>query len=85
MQPFPCTKCGKCCMNIHLAEETAYLNRGDNICVNFDVSSNLCTIYDDRPDICRVDLQYEKNYSTLVTWDRFVKLNISVCNELLVR
>lgn len=69
-------------MNVHLAEETAYLNRGDNICVNFDVSSNLCTIYNDRPDICKVDLQYKKNYSNQFTWNEFIQVNLAVCNEL---
>jgi Fe-S-cluster containining protein len=69
-------------MNVHLAEETLYLNRGDGICVNFDVGANLCTIYDNRPDICKVDLQYKKNYSDQFTWDEFIQLNIAVCDEL---
>ena len=69
-------------MNLHLAEELSYLNRGDGICVNFDVETKLCTIYNTRPEICRVDLQYAKNYSDQFTWDEFVQLNITVCNEL---
>ncbi|WP_408630485.1 YkgJ family cysteine cluster protein [Methylovulum psychrotolerans] len=82
METFPCSKCGKCCINLHLAKELSYLNRGDGICVNFDIEANLCRIYDNRPEICRIGLQYEKNYSDQFTWDEFVQLNLSVCNEL---
>lgn len=36
----------------------------------------------DRPDICRVDKQYNLNYKDLFKWDDFVKLNLDVCNQL---
>lgn len=79
---FPCNQCGLCCQKVSLAPEIRYLDRGDGKCINFDESSNLCKIYDERPDICRIDVQYEKNYSQLFSWDQFIELNYSVCKIL---
>lgn len=31
--PFPRTACGQCCRRVYLSELTAYLYRGDGICV----------------------------------------------------
>ncbi|HAT41068.1 MAG TPA: zinc/iron-chelating domain-containing protein [Rheinheimera sp.] len=79
---FPCNKCGQCCRNVHLAVETRPLDRGDGCCVHLDTSSNECTIYDSRPDICRVDVQYQTNYQHQYSWDEFVSLNVQVCDYL---
>lgn len=79
---FPCDNCGKCCQKVNLSEETKWLDRGDGVCKNFDDDSNLCLIYDKRPDICNVNLQYKMNYSQNYTWHEFVNLNVQVCNEL---
>lgn len=79
---FPCTACGQCCRNVHLSELTNYLNRGDGTCRHFDDSSLLCTIYEDRPLICRVEDYYEKHLSHLYEWDGFVKMNMEVCEQL---
>ncbi len=69
-------------MNVHLSKATKYLDRGDGTCKNFDEKSMLCSIYDDRPDICRVELQYNKNYSHMYSWDEFVSLNLEICHHL---
>lgn len=82
MGKFPCTKCGKCCMNLDLSTETQFLNRGDGICKYFDMSNYLCSIYETRPEICRVYVQYKKNYKQLYSWDDFVKLNLKICAKL---
>ncbi|WP_410910136.1 YkgJ family cysteine cluster protein [Pseudomonas sp. SIMBA_068] len=82
MQPFPCNQCGLCCRNVHLAEETRFLDRGDGTCRHHDVPSKRCTIYEDRPEICRVDRQYELHYARQYGWDEFVKLNVQVCKVL---
>lgn len=34
--PFPCTACGQCCRNVHLSDQTAYLDRGDGTCLHFN-------------------------------------------------
>lgn len=82
MKVFPCFKCGKCCMNLHLANETAFLDRGDGICLYFNIETKLCSVYAIRPLICRVDFQYEQNYRNKYTWDEFVQLNLEICHLL---
>lgn len=82
MRNFPCNKCGKCCTNVHLSKITSFLDRGDGACRHFDCGTKLCTIYAARPDICRIDLQYETNYAEHWSWDDFVESNLAVCKSL---
>lgn len=79
---FPCTQCGLCCQNVHLAEETQFLDRGDGICRHYDATSKLCSIYQERPDICRVDRMYAMRYQKEYAWETFVALNQQVCTAL---
>ncbi|WP_414120861.1 YkgJ family cysteine cluster protein [Vreelandella titanicae] len=81
-QAFPCSQCGLCCQHVDLATETRFLDRGDGICRHYDELSKLCSIYDERPDICRVDLQYERTYSQQYSWDNFIKVNLVACELL---
>ncbi|WP_438766594.1 YkgJ family cysteine cluster protein [Kushneria sp. TE3] len=82
VKTFSCTQCGLCCRNVHLAEETRFLDRGNGACRHYNEAQKLCTIYSHRPDICRVDRQYELNYSKQYSWDEFVDLNLQVCHIL---
>lgn len=77
---FPCSKCGLCCQHVHMSEETRFLDRGDGTCRYY--ADKECSIYSDRPDICRVGRQYIINYHEKYTWDEFVSLNLKVCEEL---
>lgn len=81
-KPFPCTACGKCCRQVHKSEETAFLDRGDGICRHFDIQTNLCTIYHDRPLVCRVEDYYKAHLSEKYTWEDFVRLNLEWCERL---
>ncbi|HGE8300285.1 TPA: YkgJ family cysteine cluster protein [Serratia marcescens] len=80
---FPCSKCGLCCQQVNLAKETLFLDRGDGTCRYYDPASKGCRIYNERPDICRVDLQFALHYSHLYTWENFVELNLVVCRQLI--
>ncbi|MHB0807182.1 YkgJ family cysteine cluster protein [Stutzerimonas nitrititolerans] len=82
MHVFPCTQCGLCCQNVHLAEETHFLDRGDGTCRHYEATSKECSIYPERPDICRVDRQYSLHYNQQYSWDEFVILNIQACELL---
>lgn len=82
MNLFPCTQCGKCCKNIKLSKETAYLDRGDGICKYFNTKNSLCSIYESRPEICRINSQYKKHYKKIYSWSDFVEINIQVCKAL---
>ena len=82
---FPCVQCGLCCQIVHLAAETRFLDRGDGTCRNFDVETKGCRIYAERPDICRVDRQYELRYFRQYSWDDFVSLNLKACRQIAER
>lgn len=76
--PFPCTQCGRCCKQVFRSELTAYLDKGDGSC-KYLSSDNTCSIYEDRPDICRIDLQYKLFFSSEMDWEDFVELNEIAC------
>ena len=57
------------------------LDRGDGVC-NY-LEGNLCSIYDKRPDLCRVDDCYEKYFSDLYTKDEYYKLNYEASKTML--
>lgn len=82
MTNFPCNKCGICCQRVHWAEETKFLDRGDGVCKHYAKDSKLCTIYAQRPEICRVDRQYTLHYANKYDWNEFVALNLQVCRAL---
>ncbi len=50
--------------------------------VLIDKQTNICLIYETRPDICRVDLMFEKKYYKYYTKDEYFKLNIEACNKM---
>jgi len=79
---FPCDACGKCCRSLHLSDELDELNRGDGVCKFLNEELNVCSIYDSRPEICRVDVQFNKHFSHKYTWQQFVAINVAVCDEL---
>lgn len=51
MSKFPCTKCGACCRAAGLSGLMP--SREDGACLYLG-EDNLCTIYDKRPEICRI-------------------------------
>ncbi|NOL49261.1 YkgJ family cysteine cluster protein [Pelistega europaea] len=83
LSPFPCTACGKCCRHVDKSELTSFLSRGDGVCQFLDEKTNLCTIYEQRPLVCRVEDYYREYLMDKIGWDEFVKLNLEVCKDLL--
>lgn len=77
---FECDKCGACCRNLDKSFLYDDLNRGDGVCRFLD--GNLCTIYENRPYMCRVDDCYEKYFKDLMTIDLYYALNKKVCKKL---
>lgn len=82
MSDFPCDSCGLCCQNISHIQELRVFDRGDGVCIHFNFTSKLCTIYKDRPLICRVEQMYQAVYSKFMKKKEFYKLNQSVCEYL---
>lgn len=58
------------------------MDRGDGVCRHLDERNAGCGIYEQRPDACRVDRQYELNYRQSMTWEAFVKVNEAGCRQL---
>lgn len=80
--PFPCSQCGRCCQLVDRSALTRHLDRGDGTCLHFDAVRLQCGIYEQRPDLCRVDRQYTLHYAKQISWDDFVTLNLRVCAAL---
>lgn len=76
---FICDKCGLCCMNVDKLPIYGELDRGDGICRYFDCKSKLCTIYENRPDICNVDKTYNQIFSKYMSRDEYYSLNYKAC------
>jgi Fe-S-cluster containining protein len=65
--PFPCEKCGACCRAVK--------------CLR--LKDNLCSIYETRPDICRVDKVYETFYKDKgITKEQFYQYDKMACRCL---
>lgn len=77
---FPCDKCGACCRNLHLSSMYAPLDRGDGVCKY--LRGNLCSIFENRPLLCRVDESYEQLWKKLMTREEYYEQNQKVCDAL---
>jgi Fe-S-cluster containining protein len=82
-EAFPCNSCGACCKSIRLSTQTDWLDRGDGVCRYFDDQQNICSIYENRPEICNVRVMYEKHYQSQFNWSEFVLVNQKACEALL--
>jgi len=78
---FPCTGCGACCQNITNIEELKEHDLGNGTCKHLDHISNKCTIYNDRPNICRIDEMFDLVYSKKFTRKEFYIENAKACNK----
>jgi hypothetical protein len=77
---FPCCGCGCCCRHVNLSEIYAGLDRGDGVCKY--LSGNLCSIYKERPLLCRVDESYERFFSACMSREEFYQINLDMCEKL---
>lgn len=79
---FKCEKCGACCCNIkknHLYNE---LDNGNGVCIYYDINNKLCSIYNERPILCRIDEAYDLYFKTSMNKEEYYKLNYEACNDL---
>mgnify|MGYP002622429365 CR=1 FL=1 len=54
----------------------------DDSCKFLDKEKNLCTIYSERPIICRVDELYEKILYKDFSREEYYRLNKEICKKL---
>ena len=77
---FPCDHCGACCRNLKLSALYRELDRGDGVCRYLD--GNLCSIYQTRPLLCRIDESYERFFKDSMSREEFYCENLLVCSQL---
>ncbi|RSK28806.1 YkgJ family cysteine cluster protein [Bacillus sp. HMF5848] len=77
---FPCSECGLCCKKISLIPELRQYDRGDGTC-KYLIESR-CSIYDTRPQVCRIDDMYHNVYYKTYSKEQFYEENLKVCKAL---
>lgn len=77
---FICDQCGECCRHLDRSVVYAELNRGDGVCKY--LVEDKCSIYENRPLLCRVDECYEIYFKDQYTRDEYERINYEVCNLL---
>lgn len=77
---FFCEKCGECCKHLDRSDLYKDLDRGDGVCKY--LKQNICSIYDKRPIICRVDESYYSFFKEQISLEDYYKLNYDACNKL---
>ncbi|MGL5251251.1 MAG: YkgJ family cysteine cluster protein [Enterovibrio sp.] len=78
---YPCTRCGLCCLKINRIPALANFHNGDGICVYFRQNIG-CTIYDERPLVCRIDEGYQQLFKNQFSLADFYQKNADVCNSM---
>lgn len=77
---FSCDQCGSCCRNLDKSDLYAWLDRGDGTCKY--LSGNQCSIYGNRPLLCRIDECYDRYFHKVMGRDEYYKLNRAECEKL---
>lgn len=77
---FPCAQCGSCCRNLDKCGLYAELDRGDGTCRY--LLDNRCSIYDERPLLCRIDDCYDLYFHKVMERSEYYRLNRAECRIL---
>ena len=83
MKKFPCTKCGLCCMRAGTVENFPYKTDYNGVCEKYDLQKRECTIYEDRPIVCRIDDYYDKYLSANMDRNHWHHYNAQMCNKMI--
>lgn len=83
---FPCTQCGACCRKAGIAIEHfkkqgisfPYKAKEDGSCEMLE--NNLCKVYNERPDICRLNVQAKL---LGIKEKKYYRKSIVACNKLM--
>lgn len=77
---FECDRCGECCRNLDMSPIYSELHDGDGICRH--LKGNICSIYSERPLMCRVDESYDDIFKDKLSYSEYLQLNYRYCIEL---
>jgi hypothetical protein len=81
---FLCSSCGACCRSLgkEVGEEVGLPVNEDGSCAH--LIGTLCSIYDDRPDVCRVDKLFENHFKDSgISRKELYILNTRACHVLI--
>lgn len=79
---FKCRKCGLCCRNLDKSSLYEELHNGDGVCKYLNLHTNLCTIYDNRPTLCNIELSYNLYFSDKLSLEDYYNLNYEGCENI---
>lgn len=82
LSEYPCNSCGLCCKNLDHIEELKEYDRGDGVCIH--LKNDLCSIYEERPLICRIDKMYDKVFYKQFSKKDYYIENLKACQKLQV-
>ena len=85
MTKFPCTKCGLCCMRAGALEDFPHEVDYNGVCSKYDRENKECTIYEDRPMICRIDDYHTKYLSANIDINIWHYHNAQMCNKMITQ
>lgn len=77
---FEYDKCGECCRNLDKSPIYKELHDGDGIC-RF-LNGNECSIYNERPIICRIDEGYDAFFKNEMTYEAYLRATYECCKIL---
>lgn len=77
---FVCDKCGECCRHLNLSPLYEQLDRGDGVCRY--LLGNLCSIYETRPLLCRIDESYQTFFQDKISKEEYYSLNYKACDKI---
>ncbi len=80
---YKCQDCGECCKNWNPARFDPNIVDKNGICIYLDQKTNLCTIYETRPDFCRDDVWYELQYKDIISLEEYLRDLTMGCRALI--
>lgn len=79
---FKCSKCGLCCSHLYLfGNAYKWLDDGNGVCKYFNNELKICSIYEIRPIICRVEEGYYRFFKK-IPYDRYIQDTKKACRML---
>lgn len=85
---FQCSQCGSCCRR---AGKTGFMpDRGDGACI-YLTDDNMCSIYEDRPELCNMEKIWIKRNQELdlekrsITKKDYFIINSEACNDMMIQ
>tara|TARA_R100000234_G_C4892892_1_gene132256 strand:- start:183 stop:476 length:294 start_codon:yes stop_codon:yes gene_type:complete len=77
---FLCSQCGACCRNV---VGSGLPHDENGVCMNLNRKTNSCSIYETRPEQCRVDKMFDKHFKFKISKKEFYKQNTRACHILI--